>query len=109
MIPCRKNCAEYYEGCHKNCERWKEFLYQSSIERKEKKAYLDNYNQLCSTVVRPVSYTHLDVYKRQRLHDAFRVEPIVIRSVREWTHSPDKGLWEKELRDAGALFLIRIF
>lgn len=52
MIPCRKNCAEYYEGCHKNCERWKEFLYQSSIERKEKKAYLDNYNQLCSTVVR---------------------------------------------------------
>lgn len=52
MIPCRKNCAEYYEGCHKNCARWKEFLYQSSIERKEKKAYLDNYNQLCSTVVR---------------------------------------------------------
>ena len=48
----QENCAEYYEGCHKNCERWKEFLYQSSIERKEKKAYLDNYNQLCSTVVR---------------------------------------------------------
>lgn len=37
MIPCKKTCADYYEGCHKNCERWKHFLQQSSAERKEKK------------------------------------------------------------------------
>ena len=44
MIPCKKTCADYYEGCHKNCERWKHFLQQSSAERKEKKAYLNAYN-----------------------------------------------------------------
>ena len=38
MIPCKKTCADYYEGCHKNCERWKHFLQQSSAERKEKKS-----------------------------------------------------------------------
>ena len=52
MIPCKKTCADYYEGCHKNCERWKHFLQQSSAERKEKKAYLNAYNELCSTIVR---------------------------------------------------------
>lgn len=52
MIPCKKTCADYYEGCHKNCERWKLFLQQSSAERKEKKAYLNAYNELCSTIVR---------------------------------------------------------
>ena len=31
----------------------------------------------------------------------------MIRSVREWTHSPDKGSWGKELRDAEALFLCK--
>ena len=52
MIPCKKTRADYYEGCHKNCERWKHFLQQSSAERKEKKAYLNAYNELCSTIVR---------------------------------------------------------
>ncbi len=52
MIPCRKFCADYYEGCHKNCERWKDFLEKSSKEREEKKAYLHTYNELCSTIVR---------------------------------------------------------
>ena len=31
----------------------------------------------------------------------------MIRSVREWTHSPDKESWGKELRDAEALFLCK--
>ena len=43
----------------------------------------------------------------KHFRDTFRVEPIVIRSVREWTHSPDKGSWGKELRDAEALFLCK--
>ena len=60
MIPCQATCGRYCEGCHKNCARWKEFLYQSSIERKEKKAYLDRqkkkvyldyYNQLNSVML----------------------------------------------------------
>ena len=52
MIPCRKNCADYCEGCHKNCARWKAFLEQSSQQRREKKRYLDYYNDLCSTIIR---------------------------------------------------------
>ena len=40
------------EGCHKNCARWKAFLEQSSQQRREKKRYLDYYNDLCSTIIR---------------------------------------------------------
>ncbi len=52
MIPCRKTCADYCEGCHKTCPRWKEFLEKSSIERREKKAYLAYYSELCGTIAR---------------------------------------------------------
>lgn len=52
MIPCQKTCADYCEGCHKNCARWKAFLEQSSQQRREKKRYLDYYNDLCSTIIR---------------------------------------------------------
>ena len=41
MIPCQKTCA-----------RWKAFLEQSSQQRREKKRYLDYYNDLCSTIIR---------------------------------------------------------
>lgn len=37
MIPCQKTCADYCEGCHKNCARWKAFLEQSSQQRREKR------------------------------------------------------------------------
>lgn len=47
-----KTCADYCEGCHKNCARWKAFLEQSSQQRREKKRYLDYYNDLCSTIIR---------------------------------------------------------
>ena len=31
MIPCQKTCADYCEGCHKNCARWKAFLKRRDI------------------------------------------------------------------------------
>ena len=47
MIPCQEKCPRYFEGCHKNCARWK----VRSVNRK-KKNYLEYHNAVCSTVIR---------------------------------------------------------
>ncbi len=52
MIPCRSGCANYCDGCHKTCAHWKELQEKNKAERLEKKAYLEYYNQICSTVLR---------------------------------------------------------
>lgn len=52
MIPCKNNCENYFEGCHKSCSYWKEFQEKNRIERQKKKEYLKYHNQICKTVIR---------------------------------------------------------
>ena len=37
MIPCREGCAQYQEGCHKTCPRWKEMQEKLKLEKEKKK------------------------------------------------------------------------
>ena len=52
MIPCKNGCPHYCEGCHKTCARWKTIQAQNELDRRRRKAYMDYYTQLCTTIVR---------------------------------------------------------
>lgn len=51
-VPCQKPAPIIVRAVTKTCARWKAFLEQSSQQRREKKRYLDYYNDLCSTIIR---------------------------------------------------------
>ena len=34
MLPCRKNCPHFFEGCHKNCPDWSRFQAQQADLRR---------------------------------------------------------------------------
>ncbi len=52
MIPCQEKCPRYFEGCHKNCARWKVLQAQQRSVNRKKKNYLEYHNAVCSTVIR---------------------------------------------------------
>ena len=52
MIPCREGCAQYQEGCHKTCPRWKEIQEKIKLEKEKKKLYLDYHRKICTAIIR---------------------------------------------------------
>ena len=52
MLPCQGNCPHYQSGCHKSCEAWRQLQERQRVQRQQKKAYLDYYNDLCLTMTR---------------------------------------------------------
>lgn len=52
MLPCQNTCPNYQQGCHKSCAAWKELQERQRLQRQQKKAYLDYYNDLCITMAR---------------------------------------------------------
>lgn len=52
MLPCQGTCPHYHAGCHKSCEDWKLLQERQRVQRQQKKAYLDYYNDLCLTMTR---------------------------------------------------------
>ncbi len=52
MLPCQGTCPHYHAGCHKSCEAWKLLQERQRVQRQQKKAYLDYYNDLCLTMTR---------------------------------------------------------
>ena len=41
-----------WSGCHKSCEAWRQLQERQRVQRQQKKAYLDYYNDLCLTMTR---------------------------------------------------------
>ena len=52
MLPCQGTCPHYQSGCHKSCEAWRQLQERQRVQRQQKKAYLDYYNDLCLTMTR---------------------------------------------------------
>ena len=52
MLPCQGTCSNYQPGCHKCCAEWKLLQDRQRVQRQQKKAYLDYYNDLCLTMTR---------------------------------------------------------
>ena len=52
MLPCQGTCPNYQPGCHKCCAEWKLLQDRQRVQRQQKKAYLDYYNDLCLTMTR---------------------------------------------------------
>lgn len=48
MLPCSQTCSHYCPGCHKACPQWEKLQKQQTIQRKQKKAYLKYYGELCA-------------------------------------------------------------
>ena len=50
MLPCQGTCPNYQPGCHKSVS----YTHQDRqrVQRQQKKAYLDYYNDLCLTMTR---------------------------------------------------------
>ena len=48
----QRSCLRYFEGCHKNCARWKVLQAQQRSVNRKKKNYLEYHNAVCSTVIR---------------------------------------------------------
>ena len=51
MIPCREGCAQYQEGCHKTCPRWRAMQEQQHAETARKKEYLRQADEACRAVL----------------------------------------------------------
>ncbi|MDO5777921.1 MAG: hypothetical protein Q4Q08_06465 [Eubacteriales bacterium] len=47
MLPCRKNCPHYCEGCHKTCAVWRMVQACQREENARKKEYLRRANENC--------------------------------------------------------------
>ena len=52
MIPCKSGCAEYCEGCHKTCARWRAIQAENRARRCAVKEYLNRCDRVSSTVIR---------------------------------------------------------
>ena len=59
VYPCKQSfravliaCPHYQSGCHKSCEAWRQLQERQRVQRQQKKAYLDYYNDLCLTMTR---------------------------------------------------------
>ena len=52
LLPCQGTCPHYQSGCHKSCEAWRQLQERQRVQRQQKKAYLDYYNDLCLTMTR---------------------------------------------------------
>ena len=52
MLPCQGTCPNYQPGCHKCYAEWKLLQDRQRVQRQQKKAYLDYYNDLCLTMTR---------------------------------------------------------
>ena len=48
MLPCQKDCRRYCPGCHRDCQKWKEFRQEQETQRQMKKRYLSYYVELCA-------------------------------------------------------------
>ena len=51
-LPCQKNCSQYWDGCHKSCQKWKEFQEKQALERQKEKAFLREYRELYTQLER---------------------------------------------------------
>ena len=51
MLPCRKSCTAYCEGCHKTCPRFRALQDQQHRELLQKKEYLRRANESCRTAL----------------------------------------------------------
>ena len=52
MLPCQGNCPDYQTGCHKQCQRWREYQQLQQVQRAKKTTYLRFYRELCGTITR---------------------------------------------------------
>ena len=52
MLPCQDSCPDYQTGCHKQCQRWREYQQHQQLERARKTTYLRFYRDLCGTIAR---------------------------------------------------------
>ena len=52
MLPCQGNCPDYQTGCHKQCQRWREYQQRQQLQRAQKTTYLRFYRDLCGTIAR---------------------------------------------------------
>ena len=47
MLPCQQSCPRHSPGCHKICPEWQALQQRQSLQRQQKKAYLQFYAELC--------------------------------------------------------------
>ncbi len=52
MLPCQDSCHDYQTGCHKQCQRWREYQQRQQLQRAQKTTYLLFYRDLCGTIAR---------------------------------------------------------
>jgi hypothetical protein len=51
-LPCKENCAGYYEGCHKSCPVWEREKQQRKLKALLAKKYLQQHKETCSIIIR---------------------------------------------------------
>ena len=64
MLPCRRTCADYYEGCHKTCLKWQQIKKQNKDEQEKKKKYLEHYLKLSKAMNRQCRQVRFETHGR---------------------------------------------
>jgi hypothetical protein len=52
MLPCKNDCPNYYEGCHKTCAKWSLRCRMVQMEQQRKRIWLKEQNEVNGTVLR---------------------------------------------------------